>query len=87
LAEEGIKSLTKRFNKIKETYYAIEVIFPFKEEFAPGNKIFTYYFNRGRKLKDDPEGGFTHVMGYVVITNGKIALVNFLHCDGKENAQ
>lgn len=75
---KGLKSLTERFNTLKENYHVIEIKLPMEEEFSAGDKIFTYHLNRGQTLKDDPMSGFSHVMGYVVIKGGKIDLLNFL---------
>ena len=83
---KGIKSLTERFNKIKDTYHLIEIILPMKEEFVSGDKIFTYHLNRGQQNEGDPWGGVTHVMGYVVVKNGKIDMLNFLHYDEEEGS-
>ena len=75
---KGLKSLTERFNMLKENYHVIEIMLPMKEEFTSGDKIFTYHLNRGQTLKDGPMSGFSHVMGFVVIKEGKIDLLNFL---------
>jgi len=80
-SQKGIKSLTQRFNQLKQEIHAIEIMLPFKEEFAEGNKIFTYHLNRGKTREGDPWSGYTHVMGYVEIKDGKIDLLNFLHYD------
>jgi ketosteroid isomerase-like protein len=84
---KGIKSLTERFNKIKNTYHVIEIVLPLKEEFSSVNRVFTYHLNRGKDKKGDPWGGYTHVMGWVDIKNGKIDYLNFLHYDEDENPQ
>lgn len=75
---KGLKSLTERFNALKDNYHLIEIMLPMKEEFASGDKIFTYHLNRGQTLENDPMSGFSHVMGYVVVKEGKIDLLNFL---------
>ena len=82
---KGIKSLTERFNNTKANYHTIEIILPMKEEFSSGDKLFTYHVNRGKKNAGDPWGGYTHVMGYVIIKDGKIDLLNFLHLDEEGN--
>ncbi len=83
----GIKSLTERFNKIKELHYLIEIVLPLKEEFSSGNRVFTYHLNRGKNKKGDPWGGVTHVLGWVDIKNEKIDFLNFLHYDEDETGQ
>ncbi len=76
---KGLKSLTDRFNHLKETYHSIVIGLPLKEEYLVDDKIFTYHLNSGKEKAEDPVGGFTHVMGYVTLDNGKISLVKFLH--------
>ncbi|WP_255536567.1 DUF885 family protein [Pacificimonas pallii] len=77
----GLKSLTERFNAIKDEYHSIEIVLPMREEFVSGDRIFTYHVNRGKKDSADPPGGYTHVMGYAEIKDGKIDLINFFHFD------
>jgi hypothetical protein len=84
---KGLKSLTERFNKLKDTYYRIEIILPMKEEFSSGNRIFTYHLNRGKIDESDPWSGFSHVMGWADIKDGKIDFINFANYDEVEPSE
>ena len=81
---KGLKSLTERFNKLKNTYYRIEIILPMKEEFSSGNRMFTYHLNRGKIKEDEAWSGFSHVMGWADIEDGKIDFINFANYDEPE---
>lgn len=79
--ERGIQALTKRYNNLKSRYAYIEILFPFQEEERVGNKIYTYYINRGWEDDANPIEITTHVMGYVEIKDNKISVLNFLFAD------
>jgi hypothetical protein len=53
-------------------------VLPFEEGFESGNRIFTYHLIHARENGVDRT---THVMGYAVIEDDKIALVDFLAYD------
>jgi hypothetical protein len=80
-SSEGIKALTERFNKIKDTYHIIEILLPMKEEFRSDNRIFTYHLNRGQTRKGDSWGPTSHIMGYVDIKDEKIDFLSFANHD------
>ncbi len=71
----GIKNLVEHFRKIQQRVESVEIVLPFEEGFQSGNRIFTYHKIRSRA---DGQDSLSHVMGYAVIENGKIALVDFL---------
>jgi len=72
----GIDAMVARFRDIQSSTDSVVVQVPFIEEFRSGEKIFTYHESYavidGRAEND-------LVMGYAVIRDGKIALVNFLN--------
>jgi len=72
----GIKNLVEHFKKIQKRVETVEIVLPFEEGFESGDRIFTYHKLRSRA---DGEDSLSHVMGYAVIENGKIALVDFLN--------
>ena len=71
----GIKPMVEHFKRIQERTESVEIVLPFKEGFESGDRIFTYHLIHAR------EGGadrLSRVMGYAVIEDGKISLVDFL---------
>lgn len=79
--ERGITALTQRYNSLKSRYAYLEILFPFREEERVGDKIFTYYMNRGWEDVENPVEITTHVMGYVEIEDEKISVLNFIFAD------
>ncbi len=74
----GIGPMVKHFKRIQASVDYVEIILPFEEGFESGDRIFTYHRIRAR------EGGvesLSHVMGYAVVENGRISLVDFLSYD------
>ncbi len=71
----GIKPLVKHFKNIQQKVESVEIVLPFEEGFESGNRIFTYHLERSRA---DGVDSLSHVMGYAVVENGKLAFVNFL---------
>ena len=72
----GTKNMVEHFRSIQENTEDVEIILPFEEGFREGNKIFTYHLIRASENGVDR---LSHIMGYAVIEDGKIALVNFLN--------
>ena len=74
----GIEPMVAHFKRIQASVEAVEIVLPFEEGFSSGNRIFTYHLIRAR------EGGrdsISHVMGYAVVEEGRIARVDFLSHD------
>ena len=71
----GIKPMVEHFKRIQESTESVEIVLPFEEGFESGNRIFTYHLIRARENGVD---SLSHVMGYAIVDNGKISLVNFL---------
>jgi hypothetical protein len=71
----GVRNMVPHFQSIQENTESVEIVLPFEEEFHEGNKIFTYHLIRASENGTDR---LSHVMGYAVIEDGKIALVKFL---------
>jgi hypothetical protein len=74
-SSKGIAAMTAQFQKIQRETSAVEIVLPFREGFVSGDKIFTYHFIRSVR---DGTPGCLRVMGYAVMRQGKIALVNLL---------
>jgi hypothetical protein len=73
----GLEDLAHHFRDIQARTEMVAIELPFIDEFisASGNRIFTHHFVLAREHgKDSRE----RVMGYASITNGKIALLNFV---------
>ena len=71
----GIKPLVEHFRKIQQRTEMVEIVLPFEEGFESGNRIFTYHRIRARA---DGIDSHSHVMGYAIVEDGKIALADFL---------
>ncbi len=71
----GVKNMVPHFQSIQENTESVEIVLPFEEGFHEGNKIFTYHLIRA---SENGTARLSHVMGYAVIEDGKIALVKFL---------
>ncbi len=72
----GLQSMVEQFRRIQQRTEYVEIVLPFEEGFRDGNKIFTYHLIRARENGVD---SLTHVMGYALVEDGKLALVNLLH--------
>ena len=74
----GIKPLVAHFKRIQASVESVEIVLPFEEGFESGNRIFTYHLIRARQ---DGVDSLSHVMGYAIVEDGRIALVDFLSYD------
>ncbi|TQV82626.1 hypothetical protein FKG94_07815 [Exilibacterium tricleocarpae] len=74
----GIKPMVEHFKRIQASVEAVKIVLPFEEGFASGNRIFTYHLIRSR---NNGVSSVSHVMGYAVVEQGRIALVDFLSYD------
>ena len=72
----GVDNMVAHFHDIQDNTEYVEIVLPFEEEFREGNKIFTHHLIRA---SDNGVARLSHIMGYAVIEDGKIALVNFLN--------
>jgi hypothetical protein len=72
---KGIPALVEQFQRIQANSKSVEIVLPFREGFVSRNKIFTYHFIRSER---DGRHECLRVMGYAVLRNGKIALVDLL---------
>lgn len=71
----GIKPMVEHFRRIQQNTESVEIVLPFEEGFASGDRIFTYHLIRARAEGADR---LSRVMGYAVVEGGKISLINFL---------
>jgi ketosteroid isomerase-like protein len=71
----GIKNLVTHFKNIQQKVESVEIVLPFEEGFESGNRIFTYHTIRSRR---DGVDGVSHIMGYAIVEDGKIALADFI---------
>lgn len=72
---KGIPALVGQFQHILASSESVEIVLPFREGFVGGNKIFTYHFIRSKR---DGRRECLRVMGYALLHDGKIALVDLL---------
>ncbi len=72
----GTGPMIEHFSRIQAATESVEIVLPFEEEFESGDRIFTYHLIRARENGVDRT---SHIMGYAVIEDGRIALVNFLN--------
>ena len=73
----GIKPMVEHFRRIQANTEYVEIVLPFEQEFesASGDRIFTYHLIRARADGVDRR---SHLMGYAVLGDGKISLVDLL---------
>jgi hypothetical protein len=71
----GLDAMAEHFRGIQQRTEFVEIVLPFEEGFREGDKIFTHHLIRARENGMDR---LSHVMGYAIVENGKLALVNFL---------
>jgi hypothetical protein len=71
----GLDAMAEHFRGIQQRTDFVEIVLPFEEGFREGDKIFTYHLIRARENGMDR---LSHVMGYAIVEEGKLALVNFL---------
>lgn len=76
----GIKPMVEHFRRVQANNEYVEIVLPFEEEFesASGDRIFTHHLVRGRTDGVDRQ---SRLMGYAVVENGRISLVNFVRYD------
>jgi hypothetical protein len=78
----GLDAMAEHFRGIQQRTESVEIVLPFEEGFREGGKIFTYHLIRARENGVDR---LSHVMGYAIVEDGKLALINFLsHSDPTE---
>jgi hypothetical protein len=79
---QGLDPMAEHFRGIQQRTESVEIVLPFEEGFREGGKIFTYHLIRARENGVDR---LSHVMGYAIVEDGKLALINFLsHSDPVE---
>ena len=79
---QGLDAMADHFRGIQQRTESVEIVLPFEEEFREGSKIFTYHVIRAHENGVDR---LSHVMGYAIVEDGKLALINFLsHSDPVE---
>ena len=73
----GIKPMAEHFRSARARIEAVEIVLPFEEEFESesGDHIFTYHLVRTRV---DGADQLSHLMGYAVVEEGRISLINFV---------
>ncbi len=73
----GVDDLASHFRDIQARTQEVVVELPFLDEFTSpsGDRIFTHHFVRAL---ENGKASRERVMGYAVIRNGKIALINFV---------
>jgi hypothetical protein len=71
----GLDAMAEHFRGIQQRTEFVEIVLPFEEGFREGDKIFTHHLIRARENGMDR---LSHVMGYAIVEDGKLALVNFL---------
>lgn len=71
----GPVALARHFRNIQAATEDVEIVLPFDQAFSAGNRTFTSHLVRSRR------DGVEHrerVVGYALITDGRIALINFV---------
>ncbi len=71
----GPAELAAHFRNIKANSEEVEIMLPFLESFNSGDRTFTAHYVRS--IRGGPEQ-WEHIMGYAVIRDGRIALINFV---------
>ena len=73
----GIKPMVEHFRGAQARIESVEIVLPFEEEFESesGDHIFTYHLVRTRV---DGADQLSHLMGYAVVEDGRISLINFV---------
>jgi hypothetical protein len=74
---KGLAEWAAHFRDIQARTERVEIELPFIDEFESpgGDRIFTHHLVKAREHGKD---SLERVMGYAVIKNGKIALINFV---------
>ena len=73
----GIKPMAEHFRGVQARSESVEIVLPFEEEFESpsGDRIFTHHLVRARA---DGIDRLSHLMGYAVVEDGRISLINFV---------
>jgi ketosteroid isomerase-like protein len=74
----GVANLTRHFQKMQREADMVEIVLPFEESFASGDKVFTYHLIKAREAKGGVDQ-LWHTMGWVQVREGRIALINFIN--------
>ena len=76
----SIKPMVEHFRGVQARSESVKIVLPFEEEFetASGDRIFTYHLVRARANGADR---LSHLMGYAVVEDGRISLINFVRYD------
>lgn len=72
---KGITELATHFQRIQANSESVRIVLPFAESFSSGDRIFTYHFVHRRR---DGEESCMRAMGYAVMKNEKIALIDLV---------
>tara|TARA_R110002096_G_scaffold51601_1_gene134827 strand:- start:1725 stop:2183 length:459 start_codon:yes stop_codon:yes gene_type:complete len=76
-AVQGVGNMVTHFRKIQKNTDYVEIVLPFEKGFQSGNNIFTHHIIKARET-GAVDTSVSHVMGYAVLQNGKIANIYFL---------
>ena len=71
----GPVALARHFRNIQAATEEVEIILPFDQGFSDGDRTFTSHLVRSRR---EGEERWERVVGYALITDGRIALINFV---------
>lgn len=71
----GPAELAAHFRNVQADRDEVEIMLPFLEGFNSGDRTFTSHYVRS--LRGDDET-WEHVMGYAVVRDGRISLINFV---------
>ncbi len=72
----GPAAIARHFRTIQASVDEVEILLPFREGFDDGARTFTYHYTRARV---DGELRHSRVMGYALIRDGRIALIDFIN--------
>lgn len=75
---EGLAGLAARFQTVQSEVDHVEIHLPFEEGFEAGDRIFTHHLVSARK---GAASFGERVMGYAILRDGKLALLDFLSID------
>jgi hypothetical protein len=79
----GPDEMVVHFRGVQSRTEIVEIELPFAESFRDGEKIFTHHRVHAR---ENGNQRVTHVMGYAVIRDGKISLIDFVtHTEWQSN--
>ena len=74
----GLDEFSRNFNKIQKSVESVTIQMPPIESFSQGDRIFTYHKDL---VHDQGQDSVGYVMGYVVVSDGKISEINFVNMD------